>query len=223
MKTKNQIQYHEHRGWMMRSHTELLWAKVFDASKIQYLHEPGVFNTPHGWYLPDFYMPNIGAYVEIKGVEPTDIEKAKAVAVMAKTGKPLVIINGKPMPDRNGFCSCQANFYLAGKWVQVPMCYYSDLYIQAMGQSEWMKLYVAGAPERSDGVVCLSEVLATWASEKLGRSFYEKLAKGWRDETAAKVMASLPPPSQQEAVIKEYLETIHAKYNEPTTQREEDQ
>lgn len=211
---KNQSQCYSHRGWMMRSHTELLWARVFDAAQIQYLHEPGLFNTPHGWYLPDFYMPNIDVYVEIKGKEPTEIEKEKAAAVILATGRPLVIISGKPNADRGGFCSCMAHFKIRDKWVEMPMCDYDQIYLRCMGEIEWNRLIHAGMPGREGDVSSASEVLASLLSSGNLRKFYEDMAKKDRDVTAAKLMASLPAPSVQELAIKEFFVQLDKRFNQ---------
>lgn len=210
---KNQSQCYAHRGWMMRSHTELLWAKVFDAAEIQYLHEPGLFDTPHGWYLPDFYMPNIGAYVEIKGVAPTDIEKEKAAAVIRATGKPLVIISGKPNADRGGFSGCMANFKLGEKWIAMPIHDFDQIYRRGLGETAWLKLMQAGMAGNEGEVMSYAEVLAGYLSGGNMRNFYEGIAKKNREATAAKLMESLPAPSVQELAVKEFLAQLDKRFN----------
>jgi hypothetical protein len=214
---KNQSQCYSHRGWMMRSHTELLWARVFDAAEIQYLHEPGLFNTPHGWYLPDFYMPNIEAYVEIKGIEPTEIEKEKAAAVILATGKPLVIISGKPNADRGGFCSCMAHLKVVDKWIAMPMCDFDQMYRRGMGELRWQRLIHAGMPGDESDVSSASEVLASFFLSGKLRKFYEEMAKKERDVTAAKLMASLPEPSIPELAIKEFFALLDERFNHKET------
>lgn len=211
---RTQSKCYAHRGWMMRSHTELLWAKVFDAAEIQYLHEPELFDTPHGWYLPDFYMPNIGAYVEIKGVEPNDIEKEKAAAVIRATGKMLVIIHGKPNADRGGFCHCMANFKLGDKWIAMPMCDFDQMYRRGMGEQAWLRLIQAGIPGHEGDVSSMAEVLASFLSTGKYHNFYERMAKADREATAAKVMASLPAPSVQELAVKEFFAQMDRRFNQ---------
>ncbi len=214
---KNQSQCYEHRGWMMRSHTELLWARVFDAAEIQYLHEPGLFDTPHGWYLPDFYMPNIDIYVEIKGVEPTEIEKEKAAAVILATGKPLMFISGKPNADRGGFCSCMAHFKIVDKWITMPMCDFDQMYRRGMGELRWQRLIHAGMPGDEGDVSSASELLASFFLSGELRKFYEEMAKKDRDVTAAKLMASLPAPSIPELAIKEFFAMLDKRFSQKET------
>lgn len=57
----------QYNGYRFRSRLEARWAVYFDAMGIEYEYEPEGFNTGFGNYLPDFFLPGINAYVEIKG------------------------------------------------------------------------------------------------------------------------------------------------------------
>lgn len=64
-----------YKGYRFRSRTEARWAIFFDAVGISYQYEPEGFDLgKHGCYLPDFRIPSVNAWVEIKGVAPTDHE-----------------------------------------------------------------------------------------------------------------------------------------------------
>jgi hypothetical protein len=54
-------------GCHFRSRLEARWACVFDHLEIEWHYEPEGFETPHGRYLPDFYLPEGGAWIEVKG------------------------------------------------------------------------------------------------------------------------------------------------------------
>lgn len=61
-----------YKGYRFRSRTEARWAIFFDAVGISYQYEPEGFDLgEHGCYLPDFRIPSVNAWVEIKGVQPT--------------------------------------------------------------------------------------------------------------------------------------------------------
>ena len=69
-----------YNGYRFRSRLEARWAVFFDAAGIKYEYEPEGFETNEGTkYLPDFYLPEYDAYVEIKpprdGIE-NEIKKA---------------------------------------------------------------------------------------------------------------------------------------------------
>lgn len=56
-----------YRGYRFRSRLEARWAVFFDALGVKWEYEPEGFDLPGGErYLPDFYLPDVGIYVEIK-------------------------------------------------------------------------------------------------------------------------------------------------------------
>jgi hypothetical protein len=63
--------YHGHR---FRSRIEARWAVFYDALGIEFQYEPEGFALPSGWYLPDFFIPHIKSWIEIKREMPEDAE-----------------------------------------------------------------------------------------------------------------------------------------------------
>ena len=56
-----------YNGYKFRSRLEARWAVFFDALGVQYEYEPeGLDLEECGLYLPDFYLPHINTYLEIK-------------------------------------------------------------------------------------------------------------------------------------------------------------
>lgn len=49
-----------------RSRLEARWAALFDLYDIEWIYEPEGFETPSVNYLPDFYLPGLRCYVEVK-------------------------------------------------------------------------------------------------------------------------------------------------------------
>lgn len=69
----------EYNGYRFRSRLEARWAVFFDEAGIRYEYEPeGYFLDDGIKYLPDFYLPELKAFVEIKhsNLEENAIEKA---------------------------------------------------------------------------------------------------------------------------------------------------
>src|SRR5215471_10101989 len=58
-------------GIYFRSCLESLWARFFDRHDIPWVYEPRRFYFESCSYLPDFWLPNLLAYVEVKPVAPT--------------------------------------------------------------------------------------------------------------------------------------------------------
>lgn len=67
-----------YNGYHFRSRLEARWAVCFDALNIKYEYEPEGFDLGDGYYyLPDFYLPDQGVWVEIKGKALTEEEREK--------------------------------------------------------------------------------------------------------------------------------------------------
>lgn len=82
-------------GYEMRSHSETRWAAVMDAMRVSWVYEPRTVATRHGGYMPDFFLPVVGAFVEVKGPAPTQIEREKALDAQQITGFPVVFAYGR--------------------------------------------------------------------------------------------------------------------------------
>jgi hypothetical protein len=65
----------EYAGVRFRSRLEARWAVFFDALGVSWRYEHEGFELPSGRYLPDFWLPDVDVWVEIKGRKPTDDEE----------------------------------------------------------------------------------------------------------------------------------------------------
>lgn len=69
-----------YRGCHFRSRLEARWAVFLDEIGIDWRYEHEGFEVASGvWYLPDFYLPSLHCYLEIKGQypKPDELEKAR--------------------------------------------------------------------------------------------------------------------------------------------------
>lgn len=89
------------KGTIFRSRTEARWAVFFDLLRLRWVYEPEGFRLPSGtWYLPDFWLPEVGVWAEVKPSSgPTEGEVEKAWALVRGTRKPLVFLPGAPWPE----------------------------------------------------------------------------------------------------------------------------
>lgn len=60
-----------YRGVQYRSRLEARWAVFFDELGIEHAFEYEGFDLPSGWYVPDFWLPKMSCWIEIKPTEPT--------------------------------------------------------------------------------------------------------------------------------------------------------
>ena len=56
----------EYNGMLFRSRLEARWAVFFDAAGEKYEYEPDGFMLDGIGYVPDFYLPGLDLYVEVK-------------------------------------------------------------------------------------------------------------------------------------------------------------
>ena len=95
----------EYNGMLFRSRLEARWAVFFDTARIKYEYEPEGFEY-HGYrYLPDFFLPELDTYVEVKpdrdGLEK-DIIKASRLMYWGGPIKRLVFLGNVPGPCKDG-------------------------------------------------------------------------------------------------------------------------
>lgn len=84
-------------GYRFRSRLEARWAVYFDARKIEYEYEPEGWDLGElGWYLPDFWLPQVSMWAEVKAGEFSELEAAKCKALALGTGYPCLLLHGAP-------------------------------------------------------------------------------------------------------------------------------
>lgn len=87
-------------GCHFRSRLEARYAVLFDSLNIKWEYEPEGYNLDGIWYLPDFWLPEMQYWVEIKGEKPTQEEIRKAELLALYTGYNACIFSGNiSMPD----------------------------------------------------------------------------------------------------------------------------
>jgi len=88
----------EYAGVTFRSRTEARWAVFFDGIGLRWEYEPEGYQLDAGWYLPDFWLPEMGVFAEVKpetGPTPDDLEKILDLA----SEHPVAVLSGAPWPD----------------------------------------------------------------------------------------------------------------------------
>lgn len=85
-----------YKGYRFRSRLEARWAVFFDAMGYSWQYEPEGFETPAGWYLPDFKVN--GIWVEVKPGEPSGLEIEKCRCLQDGTEETVLIVCGNPWP-----------------------------------------------------------------------------------------------------------------------------
>jgi hypothetical protein len=70
-----------YRGVRFRSTLEADWAATLDTLKIQWQYEPEAVRLPSGtFYRPDFYLPELTTWLEVKGPHDERLDKTRELA-----------------------------------------------------------------------------------------------------------------------------------------------
>jgi hypothetical protein len=85
-------------GRRFRSRTEARWAVFFNALGWAYEYEREGVVLPSGPYLPDFWLPGIGRWLEVKGSEPTPREVRLCEELAQASGSEVLLAIGGPEP-----------------------------------------------------------------------------------------------------------------------------
>jgi hypothetical protein len=71
----------EYGGITFRSRLEADWAQTLNANGIKWVYEPETITLPSGTvYIPDFWLPELGTWIEVKGTGIPRIEKTIELA-----------------------------------------------------------------------------------------------------------------------------------------------
>ena len=98
-------------GVRMRSKLEATYAQFFDQHRMRWAYEPEGFHLPGDvFYLPDFYLGEIRAIVEVKGVlDGSDHEKLRALVVPAASQGIMTVLAEPGLMFR--LCNPSPEFY----------------------------------------------------------------------------------------------------------------
>lgn len=71
----------EYAGITFRSRLEADWAATLNANNIKWAYEPETITLPSGTvYIPDFWLPELGTWIEVKGPGIPRVEKTIELA-----------------------------------------------------------------------------------------------------------------------------------------------
>ena len=123
-----------YNGYRFRSRLEARWAVFFDCLGIKYEYEPEGIKLSNGeYYLPDFFLPDLETYVEVKPRNAFEINLTKEGAEFSKAGnkyayatesivnsmKMFLIVFGDPYEAfpriDNGRTECNSHLFYYGE------------------------------------------------------------------------------------------------------------
>ncbi len=110
-----------YRGFRFRSRLEARWAVFMDALEVRWCYETEGYVLDRGdCYLPDFYLPTLNCYLEIKGDKPTAAQCDKTSRFACEIGKRVYLFYGE-MADQ-----IPANPYDSHIAADSAICFFTD-------------------------------------------------------------------------------------------------
>jgi hypothetical protein len=86
----------KYKGVVFRSRLEARWAVYFDYFGIEWLYEFQGFQLDSGCYLPDFWLPQVNHWAEVKPDKLTKLEELKIEDLVIGTGNDCLLLIGVP-------------------------------------------------------------------------------------------------------------------------------
>ncbi len=85
----------QYKGYRFRSRLEAKWAVLFERLGIEWEYEKEGYDLGEaGWYLPDFWLPELKCFVEIKGDDPAESEIQKCFELAVQSEHPVILFCG---------------------------------------------------------------------------------------------------------------------------------
>jgi len=155
----------DYHGYRCRSRLEARWIVFFEHMGIDFLYEPEGFEFEDGTrYLPDFYLPQIRFWAEVKPAEFTAEELHKAESLVRASHRNLLMLVGPP-----DFRNYTGLTFDSGEVTDVP--YILDIFNYSRA---WKEARLFGQPD---------ELSEEDASKRYKNAVYD--ARGARFEDAA--------------------------------------
>lgn len=102
----------EYKGTIYRSRTEARWAVFMSVLNFPFIYEPEGFDLgKDGWYIPDFYLPSMDTFMEIKPEIIIPGRESPIEALCRSTKKNVIQFKGMPVIPSFGMELSQILFY----------------------------------------------------------------------------------------------------------------
>ncbi len=135
-----------YKGYRFRSRLEARWAVFLDSIGESWEYEKEGYLLPTGAYLPDFWLPRMNCWLEIKGVNPTENERQLCAELMETTGFAAVMAWGMPaIPLLYDYPEDQKQkwSWLKPFWKNDLVVYCGDLTDSSGGSGPWDEVFWA--------------------------------------------------------------------------------
>ncbi len=109
----------EYEGFRFRSRQEARWAVFFDLMHVPWEYEKEGYELPSGRYLPDFWLPTLNCFFEVKGDSPSKLDISKAIDLSRLSSKLVVVASGQTKTEALKFSSIHIEWPVEGFQIQL--------------------------------------------------------------------------------------------------------
>lgn len=207
-----------HNGYPMRSHSETRWASMMDCMGIRWIYEPRLFKTSLGMYLPDFYLPDMDAYLEVKGAAPSEQEIQKASDVQDQTGCPVIFGHGKPRMEGLHLSGGKLSSWIGGKPIHVTLYELSQGLEKYSGIHACARLANAGRIQQAPSCVSIGYAVNEYLRSFIPKSEEEKDRAKENKELNAKKQPVVGPITGPQFMVLNVICWLRSKINKEARQ-----
>lgn len=111
-----------YKGYTFRSRLEARWAVFFETLGIKWEYEPEGFNMNGVMYLPDFWLPQVRMWAEVKPANFSKEEIEKALLLSKLSKRPVLQLIGTP--DNKPYCAFEwyTDRHGVSEWYTTEYC-----------------------------------------------------------------------------------------------------
>lgn len=200
-----------HAGYEMRSHSETRWASIMDVLNVTWLYEPRTITTKAGWYLPDFYLPSCGVFVEVKGPTPTAEEIQKAADVEAVTGRPVIFAHGDPVIMHGELFHGLLTYYWHDGSASLSTAEIGDLIKANYDNHTYCAYLRAGQKKPRPDVVHIADVVVEWLVAQMSREEIEEAKRKKHAPLNTEKVETIRQQSLAEWFVSEFARAVEAR------------
>ncbi len=171
-------------GYLFRSRLEARWAVFLDSLGEEWGYEVEGFKLKEKNYLPDFWLPRLECWLEIKGIEPNELEINLCESLAWETNYPVILAWGLPT---QAILNPNSKPYQQKYWVERMMVYCGEMNDGGAGcpwfkHSFWAldlkgKLCICANNNRSDREFCTPDLSKIIDGIKLTRDTRRPIPK----------------------------------------------
>lgn len=161
-----------YRNYRFRSRSEARWARFMDEAGVAWTYESEGYDLDGVRYLPDFYLPRLDCWLEVKGARPDrrSVEAEKARRLADASGKSVFIISGEIGPGYviDAYQRGRMAGFVSWRWAVCVRCRMVGIVVSGNGAHLSCQCFQDDESYRSDNWKVIRDALVVARQERFG-------------------------------------------------------